>query len=232
MIQGSKIYEDFCATCHQDPCRCPVLSADEHAISKLQAEVEQLRQDLRISEINRVTFLGWLDEIGREVGLKNDPGYSHAGVLVAIDEDKQERDTLRQERDDYFKFLGQLADLMGTSMEGSQNDWMIALEDACAALRQRCEALEAALRPYADPQNWKCARCGRHDPINCFNARYVGPTPLWDGEPYSEGSQPWEMPAKVLSGGDPPTTADGSHGTRDATKKAHGNGGEAKEPKT
>ncbi len=71
----------------------------DQRIQQLQAEVEQLRQDLRISEMNRVTFLEWLEQIGLEVGLTNKPGYSHAGVLVALDEDKKERATLRQRRE-------------------------------------------------------------------------------------------------------------------------------------
>ncbi len=70
-------------------------------------------------------------------------------------------------------------------------------------LAQEIERLRRALGVYAEPKNWKCARCGRYDPLNCFNSRFDGPLlgdPEADGEDqmYNDDYQPWALAAEAL----------------------------------
>jgi hypothetical protein len=59
--------------------------------------------------------------------------------------------------------------------------------------------LRNALRHYANPDHWLCARCGKHDPLNCFNSRYVGlvresvPCNMADAD-----VQPWSIAAAAI----------------------------------
>ncbi len=72
----------------------PPTPAPCQSCADLQCQLAECRREKEAAEINARTYLGWLEEIGREIGLMNSPGYSHAGVIVALSENKTERDTL------------------------------------------------------------------------------------------------------------------------------------------
>lgn len=57
--------------------------------------IDELEKERDIAESSRKTYLTWLTEIAQELGLRAEP-YSHAGVLVAIDEDKSRQKKLAE----------------------------------------------------------------------------------------------------------------------------------------
>lgn len=70
-------------------------------------------------------------------------------------------------------------------LRGWEGRLVRALEDAftlidhlradLAESRERIGVLEGALKVFATPLNWVCGQCRKHDPLNCFCARYRGP---------------------------------------------------------
>lgn len=73
-----------------------------------------------------------------------------------------------------------------------------AIQHAGRNAAEDVRKLVEAARAHADPKNWKCRRCSKHDPINCYCGLYEGPLPGWSGEPYSDGDQPWMALAEAL----------------------------------
>lgn len=60
---------------------------------------------------------------------------------------------------------------------------------------------QEALRVYAEPKNWRCRRCGKHDPVNCYCSRWEGPLVNADAykfEVQEHHTQPWGIAAEAL----------------------------------
>ena len=75
----------------------------------------------------------------------------------------------------------------------------------------RIAELEAALRIYADPANWKCPRCGGRDSLNCYMGRWSGPTEPAEGVNDGQG---YDVAAKALAAGTNSATTTTGRGDR------------------